>query len=121
MTDIETQVAALRDALERHLGVRGTSLAQQVRRAGRVLPRRLRAQAGLLAKAEALAGNPRLLQQLDDARLAQALEDLNAYIAGIDRGEAVRTQILSIAAAIAFNLILLFAAIVVVLRLQGVI
>lgn len=121
MTEIETQLPALRDALERHLGVRGTSLAQQVKRAGRLLPRRLRAQAGLLVKAEALAGNPRLLRQLDDVRVTRALEELHAYVAGIDRAEALRTRVISIAAVIAFNLILLFTALVVVLRLQGVI
>ncbi|WP_299676498.1 hypothetical protein [uncultured Roseobacter sp.] len=121
MREIETQLPALREALETHLGVKGRSLAQQIKRAGRRLPRRLRVQAGMLAQAEAAAGNPRLLRQLDEARLTRALDALSAYLAGIDRAEARRTRMISIAAVIAFNLILLFTAVVVLLRLRGVI
>ncbi|MGZ2256820.1 hypothetical protein [Roseobacter sp. A03A-229] len=119
MGEIEAKLPALREAMERHLGVKGRSLAHQVRRAGRRLPRRVRAQAVLLGEAEALAGNPRLLRQLDDRRLAHALEDVSAHLAGIDRAEARRTRIISVLAVIAFNLILLFTAVVVLLRMRG--
>ncbi len=106
-------------ALERHLGVKGRTLAQQVKRAGRRLPRRVRADARLLSEAEAVAGHPRLLRQLDQAQLDRALQDLTTHLAGIDRAEARRTRILSMLAGIAFNMILLFAAVVVLLRMRG--
>ncbi|MCV3270564.1 hypothetical protein [Roseobacter sinensis] len=121
MYEIETDMRALKEAVEKHLGIKGASLGQQLRRAGRRLPRHLRAQAGLLAEAEVLVGNPRLLRQLDEARVARALDDVGTYLRGIDRAEARRTRLLSIAAVIAFNLILLFTAVVVVLRLRGLI
>lgn len=119
MVDIETQLPALREALERHLGVKGRSLAHQVRRAGRRLPKRVRAQAALLGQAEAVSGNPRLLRQLDEARVAQACEELSAHLAGIDRAEIRRGRILSILAVLAFNFILIFVAFVVFLRMRG--
>ncbi|WP_195820118.1 hypothetical protein [Roseobacter sp. MH60115] len=119
MIDIEAKSEALSSALERHLGVKGKSLAQQVKRAGHRLPRRLRAQAQLVAEADALRGNPRLLRQLGHERVVQAFSDVSAHLAGIDRAEARRGRILSILAAIAFNLILLFTALVVIGRLRG--
>lgn len=119
MIDIEAKSEALSGALERHLGVKGRSLAQQVKCAGRMLPRRIRAQAHLVAEADALRGNPRVLRQLNEGRVARAYAEISEHLAGIDRAEARWGRILSILAAIAFNLILLFTAFVVIARLRG--
>lgn len=121
MMEIETELPAVREALERHLGVKGRSLAQQVKRAGRRLPRRIRAQAVLLAEAEALSGNPRLLRQLDKSRIAEALSGVSAYLAGIDRTDARHGRILSILAVLAFNFILIFIVFVIFLRMREII
>ncbi|WP_300012870.1 hypothetical protein [uncultured Roseobacter sp.] len=119
MVDIEAKSEALSSALERRLGVKGRSLAQQVKRAGRRLPRRIRAQAQLVAEADAVRGNPRLLRQMGDEQVAQAYSEVLEHLAGIDRADARRGRILSVLAAIAFNLILLFTALVVIGRLRG--
>lgn len=119
MMEIEAKLPAVREALERNLGVRGRSLAQQVKRAGRRLPKRVRAQAALLAEAEALGGNPRLLRQLDEGRVTRALDEVSAHLASIDRAEARRARVISVLAVLAFNFIVIFTAIVVVLRMRG--
>lgn len=119
MMEIEAEAAALSTALERRLGVKGRTLAQQVKRAGRRLPKRIRTQAQLVAQAEAVSGNPRLLRQLGDAAVAQACADVTEHLAGIDRAEARRARLISILAVLAFNFILLFTAVVVFLRMRG--
>lgn len=119
MMNIEMELPAVRDALERHLGIKGRSLAHQVKRAGRRLPTRIRAQAALLGEAEALCGNPRLLRQLGEARVKQACKEVSEHLAGVDRAEVRRGRVLSILAVIAFNLILVFIAFVIFLRTRG--
>lgn len=61
------RIAAL---LEERLRLRGPDLAARLKRAGRTLPRPVRAAGQRLAEAAAMAQNPKLLLQLDEARIA---------------------------------------------------
>lgn len=65
------RVAAL---LEERLGLRGDGLAAKLKRGGRQLPRAVRSEAEWLARAAAMAENPRLAVQVDQARAAQAYD-----------------------------------------------
>ena len=62
---INQRSARVQSALEGAFGVRSKTLAKALRKTGRRMPKRLRAEAGLIAQAEALGGNPKLLRQVD--------------------------------------------------------
>ncbi|MFK7879956.1 hypothetical protein [Roseobacter sp.] len=117
--DIETKTQGIKAALEKHLGVKGRSLRHSLRRAGRRLPKRLRAQAALLAEAEGVRGNIKLTRQFDAERIEQAYKDVSDHLVRIDRADARRARLISILAALAFNFILLVVAVIVFMRMRG--
>jgi hypothetical protein len=69
MQDLTRDVAHVARMLKAGLGLRGETLAAQLRSGGRLLPRRVRAAAQRLAEAEAMLQVPKLAKQLDAARL----------------------------------------------------
>lgn len=75
-------IERLSDLLHRKLGTRGTTLEEQVRRAGRRLPGHVRRRAQVLVEAERLAGHPRLATRIDPTALARALSEVEAHLSG---------------------------------------
>jgi hypothetical protein len=71
MDDVARDIAHVGRLLKAGLGLRGDDLAGQMRRGGRLLPRRVRAAALRLAKAQAMLGAPKLARQLDTAALGR--------------------------------------------------
>ena len=71
MDDVARDIAHVGRLLKAGLGLRGDDLTAQLRRGGRLLPRRVRAAAQRLAKAEAMLGAPKLARQLDTAALGR--------------------------------------------------
>lgn len=71
MDDVARDIAHVGRMLKAGLGLRGADLAEQLRRGGRLLPRRVRAAAGRLAAAEAMLQQPKLAKQLDGASLSR--------------------------------------------------
>lgn len=69
MSDLGSDLAHVGRLLKAGLGLRGDDIAAQLRRGGRLLPRRVRAAAGRLAAAEAMLQQPKLAKQLDTAAL----------------------------------------------------
>ena len=65
MGDLADEVACVSRLLKAGLGLGGSDMAAQLRRGGRLLPRRVRAAAGRLAAAQAMLGQPKLARQLD--------------------------------------------------------
>lgn len=117
--DIETKAQSLQSAMEKHLGVKGQTLRQSVRRAGRRLPKRLRVDAALVANAQAVQGNIKLTRQFDAPTIERAHAAVSEYLATIDRSDARKARVISILAVLAFNFILIFAGIVIFLRMRG--
>ncbi|WP_299968984.1 hypothetical protein [uncultured Roseobacter sp.] len=113
------QIETVSDAIHTHLGVGGKTLAQQMRRAGRLLPRHVRAQANLLVQAEALSGNPRVQRQLSATRLAQATTTVLTHLTAIDRKKQRQDRFLSILAGIAVQIIVVFVGFLIALRTYG--
>ena len=60
--------------MEERLRVRGAGLTEKLRKGGRLLPRKVQAQAQILAQAATMAQNPKLLMQLDQGAVAQAYD-----------------------------------------------
>ncbi|MBW4710648.1 hypothetical protein KX928_22900 [Roseobacter sp. YSTF-M11] len=117
--DIDQKAQLLKDALHQHLGVKGRSLDHALRKAGRQLPRRIRTQARFFTRAQTVSGNIKLLRQFDAAQVDAAYAEIAAYLAAIDRSDARKGRLLSILAVVAFNLIVVFTAWVVWLRMRG--
>jgi hypothetical protein len=91
------RIAAL---MEDRLLIKGDNLTQKLRRGGRALPRKIRAEAQVLARFAEMAKNPKLLAQVDEPRVAQAydicLRHLNTVSAWDRRKGAVKSVGLSI-------------------------
>ncbi len=99
MTD---RVAAL---LEERLGVRGRTLQDKVRKAGRRLPKKVRAAADYLADAQAMAQNPKLLVRLDEGEVADAYDICLRHLGGVNRGERRKTALVGAVASAAFGML----------------
>ncbi len=111
-TEIAAKCQDVRQLIDTRLGVRGHDLSQALRRTGRLLPRRVRAQAGLLVAAQEQAGHPRLARQVDPAAVAVAHAAVVAHLSAIDAADARRGRMLSLAGVIAFNLLAVAAGFV---------
>jgi len=110
------RVAAL---MEERLGVGGRGLAAKLDRGGRQLPKKIRAEARLLAEAAGLAHQPKLTATLDHARVAAAYDACVKYLAPLGRGDRRRALFRGIAGQIVAGLILTFVLVVTVLVLRG--
>ncbi|MEW9920889.1 hypothetical protein AB2B41_14840 [Marimonas sp. MJW-29] len=105
MPDIESKVAAVQDLLSEKFGVRKRPLPKMLQRTGRRLPRRMHARAQVLVEAQRLSANPKLAQMVDQAGVARAFDDLTAHLDAIDVADRRKGAILSVAAAVAFNIL----------------
>lgn len=110
---INARIKRLQDALDAAFGVRANNLERALRRTGRRLPRRLRAEAHKVAKTQEIGNHPKLLRQVDSAELSAAEERIVGYLKTIDRADQRRGKIVNIAAAIASNLLLVFTGVVI--------
>jgi hypothetical protein len=117
--DIVAKSLVVRTQLEAKLGVKSRDLSQAMRRARRRLPRRVRAQCAVLAQAEKRAGQPKLARQLDATVVRAAYSDVTAHLRTIDAADARKGRILSLAGAIAFNLLLIIVAFTIWLWWRG--
>lgn len=111
--------AALCALLAEKLSLRRGSLADRLRRAGRRLPARIRAQAQIVAEAEALSLHPKLARRIDRQGVSRAFAEVRDHLAGIDAGYLRREALLGMLAGLAFNMLLFTALVLVVLRWRG--
>lgn len=109
---IAARAARLQDGLHRAFGVRGKSLEVALKRTGRRLPRRLRAEARRVVDAQGLGGQPRLMRQVDAAALDRAEARVLDYLGGIDRADRRKGRLLALAGVLVFNLLFVFAGFV---------
>ncbi len=116
---LQQMVDEVQAALEGKLRVRGRSLAAQIRKAGRLLPRRVRSDATYLAQAVVLSENPKLQRMVDMAGAKQAHRRVMGFLEGVDPGARRRTAALNMAASIAFALLVTGALLLFVLVQRG--
>ena len=109
---IHQRSARVQSALEGAFGVRAKTLAKALRKTGRRLPKRLRVEAGLIAQAEALGGNPKLLRQVDGVALARAEAAGVTWLDSVDRAEQRRGFWIWVGAMGGFNMIAVIAGVV---------
>ena len=100
--DVTQTTQALAERMSRQLRVKGDGLAEVTAHAGRKLPRRLRADAETLVRAQAMAQNPKLARLLDERQLRKAERRLSRYLDRQNPSAERRGQILDVVAKIAF-------------------
>lgn len=118
---IEQMVAEVRAGLRDKLGLRGKTLAAQLRRGGRLLPRYIRRDATYLAQVLPLAANPKLMRMIDQTKVRQAHRNVMAHLDSIDTAAARRDAALNMVAAIAFAVLVTAVLVILVLWWRGLI
>ncbi len=123
MSAVTTQQMADRVAalMEERLGVKGKTLADKLRKAGRRLPAAVRAEARFLDTAAAQAQNPKLLMQLDEARVAQAYDTCIRFLNAVDTSARRRALVMGILTSMAFSLFVVGLLFLAVLYWRGLI
>ncbi|SEV96281.1 hypothetical protein SAMN04488515_0423 [Cognatiyoonia koreensis] len=111
--DLITKVAdEMRTLFEQRLRIKGRSLEQQVHKAGRALPRKVRSDARSVVDALAVQGNPKLARMVDEKRIAQSGRNVVAYLKTIDPQDRLKGQVLSWLGAVSAFGIILFVVLV---------
>ena len=107
--------------LETQLRIKGATLDQQIKRAGRLLPRKIRAEAAFLVQANILVQNPKLARMISAERAQKAHDAVATYLRGIDPKDRIKGRILNIAGMLAFNLLLIGGLVVAYLVWRGIV
>ncbi len=105
--------------LEERLHLKGGTLDDKLRRAGRRLPRPVRDAGAALATAVMMMQSPKLMRQVDDATVAVAYDICVRHLTAISPSAARVGLILNIAASIAFSLLVVAVLLVGVLYWRG--
>lgn len=101
------------------LGIRGATLDTRIRKAGRLLPRRIRRDAELLVRAADFAEHPKLARLIDPTEQRRAHRDCKKYLEQIDGTERLVRMVLALLSANAFNLLAVTALVIAVLVWRG--
>ncbi|WP_052249447.1 hypothetical protein [Tateyamaria sp. ANG-S1] len=109
---IQARANRIQTALHAAFGVRGKTLSASLRKTGRRLPKRLRADARQILDAQGFGGHPKLMRQVDGSALKAAEDRVLTYLDGIDRADRRKGFWLGVAGAIAFNILLVLAGVV---------
>jgi hypothetical protein len=103
--DLDARAESLRALLEEKYRLRGRTLEQALRRAGRRLPRRHRRQVAALLAARKRAEHPRLALQMDHGGILKGCEEVRSYLKSVDPVAARRERLLDLGALIGFYIL----------------
>lgn len=106
LTPLE-MIENLSNLMAKKAGVRGRSFARQFKKAPRVFPRRLRADARTIAAAQTLCENPKLARRIDLTELNHSYGNLLEYLQNLNPSERRKTVALGWLAGLVVNLFLL--------------
>jgi hypothetical protein len=109
----------VRRLIEQRLKIKGPTLEKALARAGRLLPQWAHREGRYLAQASQMMDHPKLRMMVDQTKLEKAHKALISHLKTIDPVERRKTRILGVFGVISFNLILVVAAFLIVLRWRG--
>lgn len=84
---IQQMAAVVADLIDARLKVGGATLAEKLRRGGKRLPRHVRREAAYLAEAAQSARVPKLMVQIDHARMRYAYKTCLRHLKPLGAGE----------------------------------
>ncbi|PJF09139.1 hypothetical protein [Pseudorhodobacter sp. MZDSW-24AT] len=105
--------------MEERLHIRGKGLSQKLRRGGRLLPRRVRLQAQELADMAQKAQNPKLLAQIDQARVATCYDTCLRHLSARQGGSPLLHALVRVAATVTLGFLMVGGIVLLVYKLQG--
>jgi hypothetical protein len=105
--------------LEEKLALRGKDLEARLQRGGRLLPRRVREGAELLAEASEKAKNPKLLGQIDMGQVSDAYDACVRHLITIDPSGRRRDTVGSMIGSVGFGVLVMVILVVGLLFWQG--
>lgn len=112
-SQIDARIDGLFRLMRTKLKVRGRDFPSALEKGGRLLPKAVRKQAQVLADAIPLSAHPKLRATLDHRALERAARDLETHLEAIDLAEQRKSYWLGVLGTIAFNLLLIIAALIV--------
>lgn len=118
---LNTQIAEVQQLMAERLRIRGKTLDQQVRKAGRLLPRAVRREATYLAQAQGLTNHPKLSMMIDAGKATAAHARTVEFLRGVDPKGRLKDRVISALGAISLGLIVLFVAVIWFLWNRGII
>lgn len=118
---IQIQVDEVRALMETRLRVRGKTLDQQVRKAGRLLPRAERREAVYLAQAATVMQHPKLSRMVDASKAARAHARLTTFLKSVDPKDRAKGRLLAWLGSVSFAAIVIFVVTVTVLVQRGIV
>lgn len=121
LAEFKQKQAALEEALRQRLRVRGRDLGGQMRRAGRLLPKRIHRAGRVLTEAGTKLSHPKLARQVDPVLVNKAFDEIDAHLATIDPADRRKGAILGWLGALVFNLLVVTALVIVLMRWQDLI
>ena len=117
--DVSEMADDLAALMAQQLRLRGGSLADVTARAGRKLPRHLKAEADIVIAAETIATHPKLAHRVDQKRLRKADRKLRAFLNTQDPKAERRAELLDRLAGIVFILFAVVLAVFFLALSQG--
>ena len=117
----QRRIEDLETLMQAKLGGSGKTLSTRFRRAGRSLPRRVQRAGRVITEAQKVAANPKLARLQNPKALAAAFSEVTNHLETIDPADRRKGMFLGVLGGLVFNLILLIAGVLLVLRWQGVI
>lgn len=112
-SDIPQINADIAELMRDRLGIRrGETLAAKLFYAGRLVPRAERHAGRTLTDAEKLWENPKLRRQIDPAAISGAERRLRLWLDTVDAADRRKGMILGVLASIAFNVLVIAAALI---------
>jgi len=118
-TSYQDRADHLAALIEERLGIRGAGLQKKLRRAGRLLPKHVHRDAGILLEALHLQSSPKLARRIDDQSIARACNNVEIYLAAIDPSTRRWNRIIGFLSSNAFNILITAALLIGVLIWRG--
>ncbi len=115
------RVAELEQMLRDKLGLRGKTLVQRLKKAGRRLPKRVHKAGQVITGVQAVVDNPKLARLQDQQAVDAAFSEMSSYLKPLNRRDKRKGFALGLAGDMVIRLILLVVAVLAVLRWQGMI
>ncbi|WP_108482600.1 hypothetical protein [Oceaniglobus ichthyenteri] len=115
----QQQAQEIADLIGARLGIGGRGLENKVKKAGRLLPRRIRREAETLAQAAEFSKHPKLMRMIDPTAQKLAYRDCKRFLEQIDGSERFIRYALGLITANAFNFLAICAAVIAVLVWRG--
>ncbi len=112
LTAIHQMTERVAQLMEERLGAKGRGLHKKLGARGRALPRKVRRAVSYLAEIEAMAAAPKIARQADMERIAAAYDIAVRYLQPLGLGARRWSMLRSVAASIAFVLVITAAAVI---------